>query len=292
MAVLGMAMVVTVIGLSALTAARVEHRAAREGEAAVKADFHAQSAIEVVLFRLSTDPNWRTSYSNDTWTSEETDGDHVFCFKLVDEEDGDLANDYTQPVRLHAKAGVGEAVRIYSVQLCRTDASAANLLSNPGMENGTTDWYGFYCNIGSYTDDQHGGAASIAVTNRPDWYAGPAQTITDKIENGVTYNFEAWARMSSGTAVLRFVMKVRDSESPTQWLIDGATTAGAAEWAELTATMTPTWSGTLQEAFLLVCTESGTADFYIDDVQMAVASGGSSLMAPVSGTWRREVLAP
>lgn len=115
MAVLGVAMIVAVIGASALWATRIRRHTAGLAEAAMKARFFAPSAIDLALFSISQDPDWRTNHVHDTWTPETTIHDVNFTYKLVDENDGDLQNDSTQPVRLNAKATVGDAVRINSV---------------------------------------------------------------------------------------------------------------------------------------------------------------------------------
>ena len=116
-AVLGIATIVSVIGLSALMTTRIELRAASQGEDAVTARLGASAAIELAVDTMAANANWRSTYSHDAWTSAFAVEDVAYSFKLVDEQDGDLANDRSQPVRLYGKATVGDAVRIYSVLL-------------------------------------------------------------------------------------------------------------------------------------------------------------------------------
>ena len=115
--VLGTAMVVTTIGMSALLIMRVHTHTANASRDEIKARFYGQSVVDIVLFRIANDANWRTTYTNDTWTGREKIRELRFRYKLVDEEDGDLADDVYQPARLYAEATVGAAVRIYSVLL-------------------------------------------------------------------------------------------------------------------------------------------------------------------------------
>ena len=115
--VLGTAMIVTTIGLSSLLIMRVHTHTANASRYEIKARFYAQSVVDIVLFRIAADANWRTTYTNDTWTSQEHIRELWFRYKLVDEQDGDLADDAYQPVRVYAEATVGTAVRIYSVLL-------------------------------------------------------------------------------------------------------------------------------------------------------------------------------
>lgn len=138
-------MLVTIIGLSSLLAGRVRLRVAALNESAIKADCAATSMIELALLRITNDPSWRTTYTNDTWTADETIGDITYSFKLVDEQDGDLAVGLASPVRLLGKATVGDVVRIYSVLLAGSsdtvfdgrvaadDDDAEQLSSNGGM---------------------------------------------------------------------------------------------------------------------------------------------------------------
>ena len=100
--VLAVAMLVTGIGLSALLAVRVERRTTSVTEAAVQARLSASSLIEVAFLRIAQDHRWRNTYTHDVWTSDETVDGVTYAFKLLDEHDGDLANDTNQPVRLFA----------------------------------------------------------------------------------------------------------------------------------------------------------------------------------------------
>ena len=113
--VLGTAMIVTTIGMSALLIMRVHTRIAEASLDEVKARFYAQSAVDVATFWIAADADWRPTYTNDTWTPYDTAGELKFRLKFVDEQDGDLADDVYQPVRVYAEAKVKAAVRIYAV---------------------------------------------------------------------------------------------------------------------------------------------------------------------------------
>lgn len=117
-------MMVAVIGMSAIALTRVQTRIANANRDVTKARFYSQSLIDVVLLRLAGNANWRNTYTDDTWSTAETVGDVTLQFKLVD-EDGDLADDAADPVRLYAKATVGQAVRIVSVLLDKGEAVEA-----------------------------------------------------------------------------------------------------------------------------------------------------------------------
>ena len=52
--------------------------------------------------------------------------------------------------------------------------------------------------------------------------------------------------------------------------------------------MTPTWTGTLKDAFVKVSTESGSNEFYVDDVVMRLPPDVNVVV--VAGSLRREVI--
>jgi len=289
-AVLGVALLVTVIGLSALLSVRVEHRAAILTEDAVRADFAAQSYVDWMVFTLNRDSGWRAAYDNDSWSGDEIQDEATCNFKLVDELDGDLVNDASQPVRLYGKATVGGAVRIYSVILeSLVDEESGNLFSNGDMESGTANWSDFYCDIASSSTAPHEGSACLAAYSRWDWFSGPVQSVIDWVEDGETYEIEAWLRTRSTTDFLRPVIYLRTTD--LQYTTGTSIMVDDTRWVKLSTTMTPVWAGELTEAMLGFCSQGGNSDFYVDDVVVKVA-GAEPVMAmeAMPGTWRREVL--
>jgi len=291
-AVLMTAIVVTVIGISGLAVTRIQLRSTDGASQVTAACFYAQSAVEMGLHLVNADPDWRTTYTNDTWTTPQPIGLGAYTWKLVDEQDGDLANDATQLVRLYGMGIVGDAVRIYSVLIYEEDPAASNVLSNPGMENVTSDWKQYDCTVASYTLDQHSGAKSLEVKNRLDYWAGPYQDVSDKIEIGTTYEVSGWMKMSFGSSPGRIVMWV-GAQWPWegfngQWLVGDTTWVNDSEWTKVAAELTPTWDGTLNAAFMKIGTSSGSTRFYTDDAVMRVA-GTSHRVLVVSGSWQRVV---
>jgi len=103
-AVLGCAMIVAVIGLSALTMTRIERSFAEGTSDFAQARLYAQSAIEMGLLRIKNDPDWRTTYPNGTWEGGETDprliGEGTYTLEGVDPNDNNLKDCDTDPVLL------------------------------------------------------------------------------------------------------------------------------------------------------------------------------------------------
>ena len=284
--VLSIALIVTTIGVSTLLLARTQQRAVRMAEQAAKADCSAQSLADLTVFRLNNNPNWRTTYSNNVWTTNEIVGEATFRLKLVDETDGDLADDANDPVRLYAKATVGEAVRIYSARLA--PVTPTNLLSNPGMEDGTVNWTAWYCNLETRSDQPHGGTRCLRVYSRDGYWGCPYQTLASSPQNGAAYQFRAWVRMESGTSGVILEIETGASGSGTSQVYGAAVSVGTT-WTQLTANLTPSWSGSLQYTYAIIYTSSGSTSFRVDDASLVKASTIGQ-MAPVPGTWRREVL--
>ncbi len=146
--VLGTAMFVTVVGMSALLMARINTRITNADRDIVKARYYAQSLIEVGMLKAMTDPNWRTTHTNDIWSTDYTWDETVVTYKFVDENDADLADNPADPVRLYAKATVNDAVRIYSVVLRQVGASSetSEILLSSHDPGGTSsdmiqEWY-------------------------------------------------------------------------------------------------------------------------------------------------------
>ncbi len=148
--VLMVSVFVAVVGLSAMTAGRIQTRTANASQDAAKAGYYAQSMVDLGLYKAMTTPGWRTTHTNDTWTPDYTWGEAIVTYKFVDEIDGDLANDPTQPVRLYGKTTVNNTVRIYSVKLLQPGGATESpemLLNswdpatpNAGLQN-IQEWY-------------------------------------------------------------------------------------------------------------------------------------------------------
>lgn len=291
-AVLGAGMIVTVIGLSALWVARIRGRTTTAQQDAISADLCAQSALDITLFRITENPNWRNTYTNDTWTTEESlGGGYTFQFKLVDEADGNLADNPTQPVRLYAKAIFGTAVRLYSVLL--EFHPPPNLLRNADMETGTESWTGAGlwgdCELATDSAEPHGGSKCILAKNRANQYGGPNQDITDQIISGTTYYTEVWIKadvLNNG----KYVCIHMDTSLGPRSVYFYRTWSGT-QWNKVSGTLTPTWTGTLNKAYWHVETAAGTVDFKVDDACFVKGTDPpGTRMLPVSGTVRRETL--
>ena len=115
--VLGTGMLLTVVGLSVLTLARLNGRTILWANNSKEARVLAEAAVEWALTKLAADANWRTTYTNGVETAPVALGQGTINFKLVDEADADLADGPTDSVRIYGIGRAGAATRIYSAKL-------------------------------------------------------------------------------------------------------------------------------------------------------------------------------
>jgi hypothetical protein len=112
--VLGGALLLTVIGMSALTLARVESRNIAGQNEAREASLLALSGIEYGLNNLDFyDNNWRTFTHGEVIHTQNL-GNGTMSWMMVD-PDGNLNDDDTDSFRLYGIGQVGTTTRVYSV---------------------------------------------------------------------------------------------------------------------------------------------------------------------------------
>lgn len=97
--VLGASMLVTIVGLAAVSAVRLQTRATQRASDLAEARACAVSAVELGLLHVE-DPNWRTIWPNGAWLSTKALGDGTFTLEGVDPQDGDLSDSEFEPLVL------------------------------------------------------------------------------------------------------------------------------------------------------------------------------------------------
>ena len=108
-AVLGSAMAVTVMGLSAIMLARVERSSVVGTADSAAARFYAQSAIELGQQHIRQDSNWRTTYTSGVWEANRAIGTGTYTLEGIDTVDGNLSNFASDPVVLRSTGFQGES---------------------------------------------------------------------------------------------------------------------------------------------------------------------------------------
>jgi hypothetical protein len=120
--VLGIAMLITVIGIGALATARITTRATGVAADWVEAGEIAFSAVEHAIAKLNSEATsspatWRSAYTNGTVAFDAAYGRGRMKWVLVDEEDGLLIDDYGEDLKVYGVGKVGTTMRVYSVTL-------------------------------------------------------------------------------------------------------------------------------------------------------------------------------
>jgi hypothetical protein len=280
-----MALLVSLIGLSAVAVGRANLRASNIGGDAAAAEMLATSAIEHAAAIINTDSLWRSRYVSDVELSPAVPlGRGTFTWKLVDEIDGNLAAGGIQPVRIWGTGRVGEARRCYSVVYT---PGGTNQATNGGMEQGTIGYEVLSdSTLESWTDEPHNGAKYMWVRNRNSKSAGPQQDLLGKIVSGNSYYVEMWMKTTSTAEDpwLSFIIKV-SGQTDTVHKVRAQT--AKTEWTRVYGTLTPTWSGSATAVYLRVETNSTNQEIKLDDLKV-IDSTPIPQMAPATETWRQE----
>ncbi len=115
--VLGASLLVAVIGISSLMAARVQRRAAVASGDMIQARENARAAIDRALWGIEAMPTtWRSSFAGGSFSTG-TLGGGTLTLTVVDPVDGDPTNNTTDPVALTGTGVVGQATYMLEVTL-------------------------------------------------------------------------------------------------------------------------------------------------------------------------------
>jgi hypothetical protein len=134
-AVLGSAMAVTVMGLSAIMLARVERSSVGGLADAAAARFYAQSAIEMGEFKIRQNSNWRQTHTSGVWEANVPIGTGTYRLEGIDIVDGNLSNSPSDPVLLRGTGFQGQSR--YKLQVTMTAKSNALTCLQVAMHAGT-----------------------------------------------------------------------------------------------------------------------------------------------------------
>lgn len=103
--ILSVSMIIALIGLSGLIAARIDHKIATTTSDATEARFYALAAIELGIFAIDADPlNWRMAIHNGALPVDMPIGNGSLSLLIVDPFDNDLLNDSAESILM---TGIG-----------------------------------------------------------------------------------------------------------------------------------------------------------------------------------------
>ena len=109
-------MLISVIGLSALMATRIQVRSGEGTSDSTTARFYAQSAIELGLAMIQQDSTWRSSLGSGAWFTDQPIGAGTMSLEsaIISDADGNSRND---PVVLIGTGVHGQATHRIQVTL-------------------------------------------------------------------------------------------------------------------------------------------------------------------------------
>jgi arabinoxylan arabinofuranohydrolase len=172
----------------------------------------------------------------------------------------------TQDVYLRFTGGSGFLFNVNWWQFTGGSAPTGNLLTNPGMEDGTTGWLvNGSGTLAASTGVVRSGSRSLAVNGRTGAWNGPGQDVTSRMTNGKSYTTSVWVRTPSGTPAAKATLALTANGTTSYLQLTPAATVNASGWTQLSGTATASWSGTLSKAVFYVETAAGTDNLYLDD---------------------------
>ncbi|MFB9474141.1 family 43 glycosylhydrolase [Nonomuraea salmonea] len=144
-------------------------------------------------------------------------------------------------------------------------SGGGELLTNGGMEDGTTGWTTSGGTLSAATGVAHAGSRSLLNSGRTAAWNGPHQNVTAKLTNGRSYTTSVWVRSQSGSPSAKATLTITADGTTSYHQLTPARTVGTNGWTELTGTATVSWTGTLTNASFYVETAAGTDGLYVDD---------------------------
>jgi len=108
-AVLGCAMVVTVLGVSAILVTRVEGKVMMGAADLAAARNLAQSSIDLGLFTMYNNTSWRTAIAPGAWRTNQAAGDGLISLSVTDPVDSVFSDTRWEPVTFTGTGKVREA---------------------------------------------------------------------------------------------------------------------------------------------------------------------------------------
>lgn len=96
--VLGTAIIVMVMGLSALTISRINRRTTQDTADMGAARVYARAAVEAGMFWVENDASWRAGAPQGYWVLDKPFGQGTYSFEVHDKTDADFKNNDTDPI--------------------------------------------------------------------------------------------------------------------------------------------------------------------------------------------------
>lgn len=278
-AVLATSLIVTVIGMTALTGARLQFANASDQQDVAQARLLGEQGVGLALQHLDEYTNWRTGYTNGSWYVGHSTEINTYQIRLVDPTDGDLADDPSDPVRISVRADIDNVTRIVSAtaHIVTVNNLGDDLIDNGGFESGTSDWTGSPFSWNADLDAINNGTAYVGdqylrVSGRDGNTSGARQTLTtaDVIE-GESYLLKFVARQSAAqidNVIVDTLLWSGFSSKAAKWTF-AMNSADADQWVAHQEIITFDWPGaSTSSATLYIRTESDDQNYHIDQISL------------------------
>lgn len=147
-------------------------------------------------------------------------------------------------------------------------AGDANVLVNPGFENGTEGWASRNATITAVATPVHGGAQCAKVAGRSANWQGIKQSLFGKLVEGVPYRISGWVRLANASSARVAVSVEQQDDSGTSYNGVASTTATDGDWAQLSGEFTLHRTGVLAVLDVYFEGPDSGVDFYVDEVSV------------------------
>ena len=133
----------------------------------------------------------------------------------------------------------------------------------------------------------------MLLSHHEDRTGGPAQDLKPVLTSGRWYYIEAWVKMSS--SVEQPVISIVVTDGGILGLLSSTTVFKAkaqsvgVDWTKVSVSLNPSWSGTPNNIYWHIETNTTSQDFYVDDVKV-IEGASPTPMGAVRETWRQESL--
>lgn len=165
----------------------------------------------------------------------------------------------------------------------------ANVLTNPGFEDGTTGWVARSCSISAVPSPVRSGSYSAAATGRTATWQGIQQTLMDKVMVGQTYQISGYVRVSTASAQVKVSIQKTDGSGTTYTNV-AVGTANNTGWLYLSGNYTLTVNGTLTELWVYFEGPDSGVDLYVDDASVYGPPVGNDVSVQILSTDRYQTI--
>jgi hypothetical protein len=152
----------------------------------------------------------------------------------------------------------------------------ANLLKNPGFEDGTDGWGARGGKIESVTTPVHSGAKSVKAFERAETWQGVKQSLIGKVQNGKTYKISAWVRLdNSDSDTITLSVELND-DNGTKYMNVNSTMGTNSAWTEVSGEWMPATTGDVKTLDVYLEGPAADVNFFVDDVSVSEVAAAAA----------------